>query len=401
MLSRRNILAATSVAAAVVTAGTQQAKAASVDVKIDAFNQTDEQKEFHAARFATLDQESLMSFAEGFKRWNSQDLSGSDGRRSTNAFLRSKGLPVSETDLGYEESFKVMLEDPSYAAKTRLQRSAQALMWDRAFRAFHGDADKYLTLMEETDNAGPGSLELNPDMDLPDYTVHEIHAQPGGYVGDPFAGWVYHWALTQAFYQGRNEYDQVHLSIAQGCPKPADGEVRRILDVGCASGLSTTAYKERFPNAEVWGIDVGGPLVRYAHHRAVKKDIDVHFAQRLAEDTKFPDGYFDIVSDYILFHEVTAEAASQIVPEFYRILRPGGVFNHVDLITVGNPAGSVARTIREKASSWNTHRHNFEPWWHEYIHTDFPQLLRDTGFDVDLTRRNARGIPPIVGFKPV
>ena len=70
MLSRRNILAATSAAAAVVTAGTQQAKAATADVKIDPFDQTEAQKELHEARFAKLDQESLMSFAEGFKRWN-------------------------------------------------------------------------------------------------------------------------------------------------------------------------------------------------------------------------------------------------------------------------------------------------------------------------------------------
>jgi ubiquinone/menaquinone biosynthesis C-methylase UbiE len=400
MLSRRNILAATSGAAAIATASTE-VMAATVDVKIDPYNQTDAQKKLHEARFAMLDQESLMSFAEGFKQWNSLNFSGREARRGYNAFLRSRGLPVGETDLGYEECFNIMLEDPSYAAKTRLQRSAQALMWDRAMRAFHGEADKYLTLMEETDNAGPGSLELNPDMDLPDYTVHEIHAQPGGYVGDPFAGWVYHWALTQAFYQGRNEYDQVHLDIAQGCPKPADGEVRRILDVGCASGLSATAYKERFPNAEVWGIDVGGPLVRYAHHRAVKKNIDVHFAQRLGEDTKFPDGYFDIVSAYILFHEVEADAAKKIVPEFYRILRPGGVFDYVDIQTNGIPDRPIARTILEKASSWNTHRHNVEPWWHEFSHADFPQLLSDTGFEVDLSYRNKRGIPPVIGIKPV
>ena len=329
-------------------------------------------------------------------------LAGRDGRRSTNAFLRSKGLPIGRTDLGYEECFNIMLEDPSVAAKIRFNRSAQALMWDRAFRAFHSEADKYLALMEETDNAGPGSLELNPDMDLPDYTRHEIHAQPGGFVGDPFAGWVYHWALTQAFYQGRNEYDQVHLAIAQSCPKPADGEVRRILDMGCGSGLSTTAYKERFPDAEVWGIDVGGPMVRYAHHAAVKKNIDVHFAQRLAEDTKFPDNYFDIVSDYIMFHEVDAPAATKIVPEIFRVLRPGGVFNHSDGLTAGNPNGSLPQTILLKARRWENHRHNVEPWALDYAHTDFPQLMRSTGFDVDLSIKSiGRRGPPVIGIKPV
>ena len=409
MLSRRNILVATSAAAAIATAGTQQAMAATADVKIDPFNQTDAQKALHAVRFATLDQESLMSFAEGFKRLSATNFADRDARRNYGEFLTSKGLTTGETDLGYEECFNIMLGNQSFAAKVRLNRSAQALMWDRALRAFHGEADKYLALMEETDNAGPGSLELNPDMDLPDYTVHEIHAQPGGYVGDPFAGWVYHWALTQAFYQGRSEYDQAHLAIAQSCPKPADGEVRRILDMGCGSGLSTTAYKERFPDAEVWGIDVGGPMVRYAHHAAVKKNLDVHFAQRLAEDTKFPDGYFDIVSDYIMFHEVTAAVAKKIVPEIYRILRPGGVFNHIDIVTEGHPIqrpGSfltrVPRTIVSKARSWENHRHNVEPWTLEYTHTDFPELLRTTGFDVDLTTNtNLRGFPPVVGFKPV
>ena len=399
MLDRRTLFGAA--AAAVATAGMQQAKAATADVKIDPYNQTDEQKAFHAARFATLDQESLMSFFEGFKRWNGQDLAGRDGRRSTNAFLRSKGLPIGRTDLGYEECFNIMLEDQPYAAKIRLYRSAQALMWDRAMRAFHGDADNYLSLMEETDNAGPGSLELNPDMDIPDYACHEIHAQPGGYVGDPFAGWVYHWALTQAYYQAENEYDQGHLAVAQSCPKPADGEVRRILDMGCGSGLSTTAYKERFPDAEVWGIDVGGPMVRYAHHEAVKKNIDVHFAQRLAEDTKFPDGYFDIVSNFVMFHEVEVPAAKKIVTEIFRILRPGGVFNHADSPTEGNPKLPISGTIAAKARRWENHRHNVETWTLDYTHTDFPQLMRSAGFDVDLPMKLAWKVMPVIGIKPV
>ena len=399
MLSRRNILAATSAAA--VTIGTRQAMAATTDVKIDPYNQTAVQKELHKARFDTLDQESQMSFYEGFKRWAGRDFSGRDARRGYNAYLRSRDLPIGRTDLGYEECFNIMNENPVYAAKIRFNRSAQAQMWDRAMDAFYGEADKYLALMEETDNAGPGSLELNPDMDLPDYTVHEIHAQPGGYVGDPFAGWVYHWALTQAFYQGRSEYDQAHLATAQDCPKPADGEVRRILDTGCGSGLGAMAFKERFPDAEVWGIDVGGPMVRYGHYEAVQRNLDVHFAQRLAEDTKFPDGYFDIVSDYLMFHEVSNPAAAKIVPEIYRILRPGGIFNHDDSGTLGNSNIPLPLTIVAKAWAWVDHRHNVESWILGYRHTDFPGLIRKAGFDVDLTiRQDTYRKRAIFGVKP-
>ncbi len=399
MLSRRNILAATS-AAAVASIGPRQALAASRDVKIDPFNQTAAQKALHAARFDTLDQESLMNFAEGFKQWNGQDLAGRDSLRTPNAFLTAKGLPTGRTELSYEECFDIMIGEPTFAAKIRFNRSAQALMWDRALRAFHGEADKYMSLMEKTDKSGPGSLELNPAMALPDYTVHEIHAQPGGYVGDPFAGWIYHWALTQAFYQGRNRWDEVFLSTAQDCPKPADGQVRRILDIGCGSGLSTMAFKERFPDAEVWGIDVGGPMVRYGHYEAVQRRLDVNFAQRLAEDTKFPDGHFDIVSDYLLFHEVTVPAAEKIVTEIHRILRPGGVFNHDDSPTEGNPNVPVPKTIYAKARLWEDHRHNFEPWIPGYRDSDFPGLLRKTGFTVDLAlRKDAYRNRAIAGVK--
>jgi len=401
MLSRRSALTTSVAASAFTIIGARNAKASTVDVKINPFKQTPEQKAFHAARFDTLDQESLMDFTEGFKRWNQSDMGGRDARRHYNHFIRSKGLPTGKVDIPYEECFQILSEDPHFESAIRFNRSAQALMWDRAMRAFHGHSDKYLALMEATDKSGPGSLELNPDMVLPDYTVHEIHAQPGGYVGDPFAGWVYHWALTQAFYQGRNQFDEVFLATAQDCPKPADGEVKRILDIGCGSGLGTMAYKERFPNAEVWGIDVGGPMVRYGHWQAVQRGLDVNFAQRLAEDTKFPDSYFDIVSDYLVFHEVTTHAAKNIVNEIYRILRPGGIFNHDDSVTEGNPNVPVPQTIYDRAWLWVDFRHNIEPWIPAYRESDFPSVMRNAGFNVDLAlRKDAYRRRAYHGIKP-
>ena len=387
MLSRRNIMATSAAAATVFNIGGRHAKAATTDIKIDPFNQTAAQKALHSARFDTLEQESIMSFAEGFKQWNGTDMGGRDARRHYNKFLSAKGLPTGQTDIPFEECYQILLGDDHFEAAIRFNRSSQAFMWDRAMRAFHSQSDKYLALMEETDNSGPGSLELNPDMDLPDYTCHEIHAQPGGYVGDPFAGWVYHWALSQAFYQGRNQFDEAHLGTAQDCPVPADGEVKRILDVGTGSGLGAMAYKERFPNAEVWGIDVGGPMVRYGHWQAMQRGLDVNYAQRLAEDTKFPDNYFDIVSDYLLFHEVTHEAAKKIVPEFHRILRPGGIFNHDDSGTEGNPNIPLPQSVYDRAWLWVDFRHNVEPWIPEYRESDFPGIMRKAGFDVDVTLR--------------
>ena len=48
---------------------------------------------------------------------------------------------------------------------------------------------------------GPGTLELKPAMHIPDYAKHEIHILPGGYVGDPLAGYIYHYG-TNNFHMG-------------------------------------------------------------------------------------------------------------------------------------------------------------------------------------------------------
>ena len=89
----------------------------------------------------------------------------------------------------------------------------------------------YLEEMAAVENKGPGSLELNPSLQTPEYTRHEIHIQPGGYLGGPFAGHLYHYG-TNGFYSGRNHNDELHVGSANRLPVPRDGKVLRILDLG-------------------------------------------------------------------------------------------------------------------------------------------------------------------------
>jgi ubiquinone/menaquinone biosynthesis C-methylase UbiE len=70
----------------------------------------------------------------------------------------------------------------------------------------------------------------------------------------------------------------------------------------------------------VWGIDVGGPLVRYAHARAAALGHDINFAQMNAEETTFPDGHFDLVVSHILLHETSGKAMPRIFKEAHRVL---------------------------------------------------------------------------------
>jgi SAM-dependent methyltransferase len=341
-------------------------------------------KSRHAVRFADQDANGHLDFARGFKAWLAADWQKPEALAARARQLQGRGFAPGDTAIDHAGCFAILMQDPVYAARMRLQWSIHDFMWDRTMRAFHGDPERYLRAMEETDHAGPGTLTLRPDLEIPDHARHEIHRQPGGFVGDPFAGWVYHHALSLAHYGGMSDHDEVFFQIAQSHPLPADGRVARILDIGCGPGQSATAFKQRFPAADVWGLDVAGPMVRYAHHRAVKLGIEVHFTQDLAEAMPFPDGHFDIVSDYIMFHETCVESMRAIAGEVFRVLRPGGVFGHLDAFTAGHPTHRPPADVQGKAMLWNIYRNNYEPFYLDYSVLDFPAVLREAGFDLEL-----------------
>ena len=162
----------------------------------------------------------------------------------------------------------------------------------------------------------------------------------------------------------------------------------RILDAGCGIGRLTVALKERFPDAEVWGIDVGGPLLRYAHMRANDLGIDVNFSQRKAEETGFPDGYFDIVTSIIVNHEVPSKHNREIIAESYRLTRKGGYYYPIDFRTYGDKGPAYGQYRR-----WWDHRWNEEPWSPEFVSFDFAGEIEKAGFTI-----NAETRPVMPGF---
>jgi ubiquinone/menaquinone biosynthesis C-methylase UbiE len=207
--------------------------------------------------------------------------------------------------------------------------------------------------------------------------------QPGGYVGSPFAGAIYHYG-TNSFYEARgtmNYQDESHALLARQIPPPRDGRVRRILDLGCGIGQLSVGLKEQYPDAEVWGVDVGAPMIRYGHMRAVDAGVDVNFAQRLAEDTRFPDNHFDIVAAYILHHEVPAEISRKVFAEAYRVLRPGGVYVPIDFFTGGQRRQS--KNAYNTYQTWKDHRWNNEVWRIEYEQMDYFGDMEKAGFNVN------------------
>jgi ubiquinone/menaquinone biosynthesis C-methylase UbiE len=325
-------------------------------------------------RLPELDLESYNDFLTGMRAWMFQDMSAATQYRANEivaaAQARGENLPFPRAKALFEA-------DQPLAASMRFWISCQLMAHNSLLDGFRRHGEAFLKQMDEAAAAGPGALELNPDLEIPDYTRHEIHIQPGGYVGEDFAGHVYHYG-TNSFYLGRNDQDEVYLARAAKLSKPADGKVERIVDIGCGVGQYTVALKETVPEAHVLGLEVGAPMLRYAHARAVSLGVEVDFAQRLAEDTRLADGSVDIVCAHILFHEVSTPAARDIIAEAHRILRPGGVFEVTDFNVQREWSSYMEYRV------WADHWYNGERWTKDYYNRDMLGLLTAAGFEVQI-----------------
>ena len=383
MLDRRSLFAATAAVGSFVGAAFSSRKAnaaASAHTYVNGTPAGDVElrgSNGRIERLPTLDLESKHDFVSGFRTFHKRFNRPASNRIDN--ILEEKGLDPKEK-YSMEQVNELVEKDPLVQMSARTWISNQQITWKILQDHFHENADDYIAEMEAADNVGPGTLELNPDMEIPKYTKHEIHIQPGGYVGDEFAGHIYHYG-TNSFYVGAigdNEQDQIHIGVANRLPLPEDGKVKRVLVMGCGTGQLTTAMAERFPDAEVWGIDVGAPMVRYAHLRANDLGVKVNFAQRIVEDTKFDDGYFDIVTSYIINHELTQDASRAMIAEAHRVLRPGGYFYPVDFRSGGDTGRAYGQYRR-----WWDHRWNTEVWSREYHSLDFDGEIEKAGFTMN------------------
>ncbi len=346
-------------------------------------------------RLRSLDVESQQDFVRGFRQWMFTELDPVIAAHAE-TLVKLHGVGA-EGEPKVEDLRAVFDPDPFIASRMRVWITNQRQMWKGLTDQLQSNPQHYMAELDDGEASGPGRLDLDPGLAVPDSCRHEIHIQPGGYVGDDFAGAIYHYG-TNSFYMGQNDSDEFHIALAQRVARPADGRVDRIVDLGCGIGQLTLSLKEAFPDAEVWGIDVAAPLLRYAHKRGVELALEVGFAQRLAEDTRFDGGSIDLVAAYILFHEVPAASARAICAEVFRILRPGGVFDVTDF-----PTGPLRAhdTPYQRYRSWADHHYNGERWSQEFVTSDLLQTLRSVGFEAEFQpSKHAWAIPNYVARKP-
>ena len=235
---------------------------------------------------------------------------------------------------------KLLEAEPFHQFWLSAMRHQQDLMWAVVAGTVDRQLDELQRKFRSRENP-LGSLRLDPELTIPDYiTSFDNHRMPGSYytetvADDLRAGAVFDGAAA-LYHLSRNGGE---MNDARGWTLidhietrfPDFGTPPRVLDVGCCVGNSTHTYCDKWPDAEVHGIDIGAPLLRYAHARSESLGMAVHYSQQNAEKTDFDDGYFDLIVSSAVLHETNRPGLQCILEECRRLLRPGGVMAHLEV----------------------------------------------------------------------
>merc|ERR1712241_911765 len=130
-----------------------------------------------------------------------------------------------------------------------------------------------------------------------------------------------------------------------------DKKPKRILDLGTGPGFSAFTYANVFPEAEVIGVDLAAPYIRFARMWNELRNIsNVQFYAGNGEDLSWLESEsFDIINFTYVLHEMPAVNAINIIKEIHRLLKPGGSMTGFE---VPFPDSVIERELMVNSNTW-------------------------------------------------
>jgi len=159
-----------------------------------------------------------------------------------------------------------------------------------------------------------------------------------------------------------------------------DKKPQRILDLGTGPGFSAFTYARVFPEAEVIGVDMAAPYIRFARMWNDLRNVsNVEFYAGNGEDLSWLESEsFDIINYAYVLHEMPAVNALNIIKEIHRLLKPGGSMTGFE---VPFPDSTIERQMMVNSNTWGYSWEDSdgpqgpEPYMQEY---EFGTLLTES-----------------------
>ena len=134
-----------------------------------------------------------------------------------------------------------------------------------------------------------------------------------------YDSWHQHHAETEA--QIEEPHHQWQVTDAKLQPELVD---KKVMEVGCGRGYFYIRLSEKYPQAEVWGVDFSEVAITTAERRAEMRGSRARFRTDDSEALSFEDRSFDYVISCECLEHVLHPV--KMASEIYRVLRPGGRF---------------------------------------------------------------------------
>lgn len=130
-------------------------------------------------------------------------------------------------------------------------------------------------------------------------------------------------------------------------------EIRSLLDVGSATGRGLNDFALAFPRALVCGVEPVTALVQQGVAAGSPRTFSM--LQAAGEALPFPDGSFDVVSEFCILHHVSNPSA--VVREMLRVARKAVVIADGNRFGQGSLPARLFKLFLYKTALW--HAFNF------------------------------------------
>ena len=215
--------------------------------------------------------------------------------------------------------------------------------------------------------------------DAPRYWSYEFHGTAGGWDGHEHMGFIHHELvyrhIIMAAYGG--DIYAVRGKVAAAAPRET---YRRILDLGAGTGQYTMKLAETYPDAEIIALDISRSALGYALRRGLDAGHPWRGVRAPAEATGLPAASVDLVTSFIMLHEVPPHVTRGVLDEAFRVLAPGGDIHFSDVTPYRERSAYQAW-----ADDWDA-ENGSEPWWRTAASMNLSDLARAAGF-TDIVER--------------